>query len=85
MVEVGAHQLLRAVAQNALELALGGGLHGGVDVLGGGLLLSTTVQRDQRHTLGWGRGSRRRSSPLLQLRHEEADSLGGAVEVGEGR
>ncbi len=81
--EVGGNHLFLGVAQDALQLALGGGLHRGLDRVVGGLgvrarrLLQAAGQVHHRHIQG--RHAERHARQLaLQRRDDLAHGLGGA-------
>ncbi|MPN08061.1 hypothetical protein SDC9_155337 [bioreactor metagenome] len=76
MVEVGRHQRLVVDVEDALQRAVGGGGHQGVDFFLGGGALGSEGQVDQRDVDG--RHAQRETIELAdQLRQDQADSLGG--------
>ena len=75
--EVGGHDGLVSVTQNALQLALGSGLHSGADLLVLGGLSQVDGQVDHGHVQS-GNAHGHTGQLAVQLGDDLADSLGGA-------
>src|SRR5262245_29077685 len=65
------------VAEDALELLLGGALHGGIDLILGGCALGYELEVDQRYVRGW-YPDRDAVELAVEFRQHQADRFGGA-------